>query len=259
VGNTRGRGTLITFPPSVDFETERCVLSHHATPFAEKRNSGPGSALRTLRHRAKISLFQIDGRAFSQPRPIAGYLDAFASNANRRLTPSDPVVAKEIDALWSEINGEMGVWIAHWVCNDVFADRELSFHLTTKGVPGWQRAIEPIFHPLTVFIMKRGLRLHLPETPHRALGQCRRIFDAMSGRLLDDRPFLVGERFTLADIAFCACASPMMLDDPYGGALLTLSDVTPRLREVANELRSAPAGNFVQRLYKGHYRPSWVS
>ena len=60
--------------------------------------------------------------------------------------------------------------------------------------------------------------------------------------LADGRKYLVGDRLTLADLAFATSGAPMVLADGYGGHLPTIDKVPPEMKPVMTALRARPAG-----------------
>ncbi|MGZ4272698.1 MAG: glutathione S-transferase C-terminal domain-containing protein, partial [Solirubrobacteraceae bacterium] len=77
-----------------------------------------------------------------------------------------------------------------------------------------------------------------------------RVFDAVADRLADGRPFLLGDRFTAADLAFAALAAPMLLPSLYGSPLPPPDAMPPEAARHVRRMRSHPAGRFADRLYR---------
>jgi glutathione S-transferase len=246
---------LITFPPSVDSETARWILAHHGVAYREVRQSAVGAGLRTVWHRAAIPILFRGGAKLSPSRPILDHLDARAA-PERRLLPQEPGLAAEAETLWREYNGEMGVWIARFVYFYVLQDRALALRLMGDGVPRWQAALDALAFPLVRFAMRRGLGGLDRRLAEDARDRCRRAFDGVAERLRDGRRYLLGERFTLADAAFCACAAPLMLAEVYGGSLPRLEEMPGEMQEEVRRFRQHAAGAYALRVYGEHYRPS---
>jgi glutathione S-transferase len=77
----------------------------------------------------------------------------------------------------------------------------------------------------------------------------RGIFKDVDGRLDDGRRFLVGERFTAADLTFAALAAPVLFPTGYRAAYPALDDVPAAMRDEVLRLRDTAAGRFALRLY----------
>jgi glutathione S-transferase len=83
-----------------------------------------------------------------------------------------------------------------------------------------------------------------------SIDQIYREFDAVSERLRDKRPFLLGDRFSAADVAFACLASPAVLPPEYSAWLPPLEAFSPTVRARALALRDTLAGAFVMRLFR---------
>ena len=74
-------------------------------------------------------------------------------------------------------------------------------------------------------------------------------------RLASGREYLVGERFTAADLTFAALAAPVLLPREYGGPMPSLAELPDAILSIIDEMRSTPAGMFGLRMYRDHRRP----
>jgi glutathione S-transferase len=243
---------LYTFPPSVDSETTRWILGHHRQPFSEIRRSAAGSALTILRRFAAIPILLMGGKTYSPPRAIADHLDD-AAREEHRLVPGDANIAAEVDRLYLRYNVDLGRWSAQWVYFHVFQDRALALRLMTAGVSAWQATLQRTFHGIVVFFMKRGLGGLDRKVAGAALEQIRNAFSEVDQRLASGQRYLVGDRLTLADIAFCACAAPALLLEQYGGALPALAAMPKEMQQEVLHLRATAAGRWVESMYRQYY------
>lgn len=74
-------------------------------------------------------------------------------------------------------------------------------------------------------------------------------FDAVAERLSDGRRFLVGGRFSAADLSFAALAAPALAPPIYGTPLPQPADMSAEMAEAVLRWRSHPAGEFALRLF----------
>jgi glutathione S-transferase len=73
-------------------------------------------------------------------------------------------------------------------------------------------------------------------------------------RIADGRQYLLGEHFSLSDMAFAVAAAPVVFPDTYGGGgtLPPLEDAPAELQSVVKEMRERPSGQMALRIYREH-------
>lgn len=91
-----------------------------------------------------------------------------------------------------------------------------------------------------------------PERALQAYEQIRQIFETVGKLLADGRPYLVGNRFSAADLTFAALCVVVVTPPEYGDAALALSnlDMPPKMAEEVCAFRAMPAGVFALRLWR---------
>ena len=246
---TRDSNQLITFPPSVDSETARLILLYHRVPTTELRQSATGSGLRAAWHRAAIPILRGQGLKLSPSLQIAEHFDAMVA-PELRLTGQPGEEADEIAELWEELHHEMGVWIAEWSYFFILQHKKLALRLMGSGVPGWQGALDRVAFPIVRWAMRRKLQRLNRDVALMARAECRRVFVNVGAALSRGSDYLVGNRITLADISFAACAAPIMLSEDYHGVIPGFDEASEEMREFARELRSQAAGRHVVKVYR---------
>jgi glutathione S-transferase len=104
-----------------------------------------------------------------------------------------------------------------------------------------------------VFKTLLGLLLRLsPARADKMLATIRSCLQKVDDRLADGRSYLLGDRFTLSDMAFAIAAAPIVWPDQYGGAVPALADTPPALQAVVAECRARPSGALALRIYRDH-------
>ena len=81
-----------------------------------------------------------------------------------------------------------------------------------------------------------------------------RVFEDIAARLAGGRRYLVGDRFTAADLTLAALAAPALLPAGYGVRLPEPSGTSPAIAELVLRLRASPAGEHALRMYREHRR-----
>lgn len=135
----------------------------------------------------------------------------------------------------------------YWVCLGYVADDPL-IRFVAHGVPAWQRVVTRVCLPLA----KRYFRWRLQVTEEQVtagLDQVRTLFREVSAELATGRRYLVGERFTAADLTFAALGSLVLLPSQYGVPMLQLDDLPSWAQATVHEFRETPAGRYALRLY----------
>ena len=87
-----------------------------------------------------------------------------------------------------------------------------------------------------------------PETTARSRERVDMVFDEVGSRLADGRPFLVGERFSAADLTFAALAAPVLLP-PECPAYPPVADMPVAMRNDVERWRATAAGRFGLAMY----------
>jgi glutathione S-transferase len=115
------------------------------------------------------------------------------------------------------------------------------------GVPRGERAAFAVGGRL----VEPGLRRYLGVTAEAAAAALARVdgvFDEIAARLSD--PFLLGERFSAADLTFAALAAPLVVPTRYGSPLPPVDALPEAMAREVRRLRDHPAGRFALRLYE---------
>lgn len=255
---------LITIAFSHYNDKARWALEHYHAPFREsgylpmfhmpavqRALARGGGATRSERHSSPLStpvLVREDGFCICDSAEIAHYIaDRFAEGPHDHLYP-DPECAL-LEAHWGNRFGPYTRLLAY---NAIFNERpHILKDLARHNVGRAQQLLLQALFPLITRVMPRSLGLN-PERAARAETRVLEIFDEVDARLADGRPYLVGDRFTAADMTWAAMAAPILVvqpDEGYGAWLPPVDALPPAYAKLARELRERPAGRHAIAMY----------
>ncbi len=244
---------LITFPPSSDCENARWVLDYYGIAYREEPHAPPFflPVLYWNRGRAVPMYIDPDVR-LSGLTAIVRHFEALAAPERRLVSPG---LAEEVKHLWKEFDFDMDHATVTWAYTVLLPKWRIMIEPLSMGTPALERYTVRYLYPLPALFLWKALKLGKTQAAE-ALTVLRRYFNAVDARLADGRPYLAGDRLTLADIAFAVAGAPLVLPLGYGGhpgrqgPLPTLYQAPAEMQSVVRELRDTRAGQFVLRLYQ---------
>jgi glutathione S-transferase len=206
---------LLTLPPSHYSEKARWALDRLGIAYQEE-TSGPGFhylALRRVGGKSMPTLVLDSGEVLRDSTDILHHLDGQAP-PELRLFPTEPQLRQEVVALEERIDGEVGPagrdWLFSWVLDDT---RMLARIFLERLSPAQQRVCR-LSLPLLRRVMRREMKVDArPRAEH--LRQLREALAPYDAKLADGRSYLVGERFTAADLTLEALAAHALAVTEY--------------------------------------------
>jgi glutathione S-transferase len=197
----------------------------------------------------------VDGHdVIADSTDIIAWADARAPGA---LLPPDPVARGAALALEDELDRQLGPATRRWMYFQLLHRRDLE-HLLVRDVPRWERAVLTAVRPLALGFLARSLKIDAAGA-ERSRQKIDLVFARMSERVADGRRFLVGDRFSVADLTFAALGALVVLAPTFGGTtgmLPGLGDFDAEARTRIEAWRASPAGRFVLRLYETERAPA---
>jgi len=109
--------------------------------------------------------------------------------------------------------------------------------------------------PLGSALIRRGLKIDATSYEH-SLARVREEI-AATDRRLEGRSYLVGDRFTAADLTWASLIAPVMLITPaegYGAVLPAATDFPADTQELVAEVRASRSGAFALEMFRRHRR-----
>lgn len=243
--------TLITFPPSLDCELSRFLLTYYGIPYEERRHTVIFSFFVTLwdGHTLRLPLAYNDEYRFDTVGEMIDYFDPRCP-ADRNLHLAGPERAL-VEADWKTFNGTLGGATAVFAYYHLLPHRDIMIGPLTEGTPSFEVSAVRLAYPLFAGFLRMVLGLS-ENNAIAALEQIRTIVKSVDELLADGRRYLVGDRFSLSDIAFAVALAPLVLPPNNGAPLPSFAEMPAVMQALNAELRARPAGQFALRIYRDH-------
>ncbi|HEY1565401.1 MAG TPA: glutathione S-transferase family protein [Solirubrobacteraceae bacterium] len=241
---------LVTIPISHFCEKARWALHRAGVAYVERphlqfihiaaaRRAGGGTS---------VPVFVADdGEVVADSTDILRWADRRLT-AGQRLYPDGELGSRAAtleDGFDDELGPDARVWVYHATLPVVARLRPWA----EAGLPGWEKLAFRGAGPLVEIALSRALGV-TDASSSAALERVERAFDDVAARLADGRRFLLGDRFTAADLTFGALSAAMLLPGGYGSPLPPPEALPAAAAQEVRRLRAHPAGVFAQRLYR---------
>jgi len=233
---------LITIPISHYCEKARWALDRAGVPYRERAHMQclHWIAVKRAVGGRTVPVLVTEDQVLSESADILDFADAHAPAA-RRLYPEDRDLAGETRALERDFDARLGPHGRRWMYDGIRGQRELVKRYAPTGVPAWQRLAMPVAIGTVARIVDRYFDI-TPDSVAESLREVRATFDAVAERLADGRPYLMGDRFTAADLTFSALSAAITMPPQYGVPLPQPGELPAPMAAVVRELREHPAG-----------------
>jgi glutathione S-transferase len=246
--------TLVTIPISHFCEKARWALDRAGVAYTEQphlqvvhrvaaRRAGGGRT---------VPVLALGSHVLSESAEIVDYADSRA-RPDRRLYPDDVTAAGEIRELERWFDETLGPEGRLWMYFSLRGRRDIALRYGCTGVPTWERRAFPLAYSVVVRLIDRILGV-TPEAAARAERAVRATFEEIAQRLADGRPYLMGERFTAADLTFAALAASVLMPPEYGVPLPQPDELPVPMAATVRELRAHPAGAHALRMFRDERR-----
>ena len=244
---------LITIPISHYCEKARWALDRAGLAYVEERHLQIFHYWAS--HRAgggdSVPVLVTPNEVLTDSADILRWVDEKTPN-DRKLYPVEQKLRGEVDALEQSFNDGLGVAGRLWMYTFMLDDISLILKYSKRHDVPW---LELKAMPFAFPFVKGHIRKILGETStsrESSRDVVSRAFDAAGEILRDGRPYLVGDRFSAADLTFASLAASVLIPENYGVVLPELGELPEEMGKQVEEWRSHPAGKHALRMYSQH-------
>lgn len=243
---------LITIPVSHYCEKVRWALDKLRLSYQEEAHTPPFHRFATVPLGGKTTpVLVAENKVFTDSTDILKYLNSIASD-NQKIYPTDAVLSQQVEKLEDLFDKQLGSATRIWGYSYTMNNYQWMQKLWTRNVSVVERTLFPIIFPPMRSITKKAFNIN-PETVAESYKTIQDIFAQVSNMLADGRAYLVGDRFSAADLTFASLAAPAIQPPEHPNKPRPLSELPEKLALEITQFRETVAGDFVMRLYRDRY------
>ena len=151
-----GKAKVITFPPSLDCELSRFLLSHYGVPFEEQRHTVLFSFFHTLLHGATLYFPLLYGDGYQPLKNVRQMIDFFDARcpAGRNLLLSGRE-RDSVEADWTEFNATLGGATTAFAYFHFLPHRAIMIRPLSEGTPAYEADAVRWAYPLFAGFLRR--------------------------------------------------------------------------------------------------------
>ena len=243
--------TLYTFAISHYAEKARWALDHKRVEYRE-RVLLPGPHMLTMR-RLKCSatcvpVLDEDGARVQGSSAILDHADRKWPGAP--LMPDDPELAKQAIELERWLDEEVGAAGRRVIYNAALPHRELVTPLFTQRGPWWGK----LFYRVGYGKVADAIRGMYKIDPDTAAADAERVLAAYQrlDAMLADRRYLLGDRFSRADLTLAALSAPIWHPPEHPTRFPDPARFPEPIQRLRDRLATYRVRDYVLRMYREH-------
>lgn len=231
-------------------EKARWALDYKRVPHV-RRSVMPGVhqlVARRLSGGATFPILQMDGATHGESAAIIAALEARVPTPS--LYPADPALRRDALALEARFDDVLAPAMRHALYQEILNEPEVAVAFLSTGGTELRRSILKNTFPLFKPALARNFKV-----PERTDPGPRRIIleeVSMIGELAAGTGFLVGDSFTVADLAACSFLIPFV---DIGAMPEQMPALRGPIADFASEVARTPGGQWVAATYAAHRRP----
>ena len=190
-------------------------------------------------------ILQIGDEVFADSSEIIAALDQ--RWPARPLLPDDPAERERALELQQQFDTILAPAVRSLIYQHVLVDPDLSAKLLAVGGGAGRERMLRLVQPAMAPLMRKNFDVppQSDDWPERTvLGQVEQI-----GAMTEDREFLVGQRFTVADLTAASFLAPLVCLDAIPARL---PELPPSLQALTERIASMPGGQWASRTYRAN-------
>lgn len=269
LGTIHGKGThenvMITFPYSHYCEKVRWAFQQSGE-ILEEYGNGPVFHFSGIYHSSGRGttlpvLITKENKLITESTDCLRYVHEL--NKQKSIPNNDWLFpSKEVDDLEKYFTNDFGrpaFGVAYAFLTRETVGQECLTKVWNIGIPDWQKKLLPVFCPLALMMMKKGMNKVFVDN----YKEVDKAFERVDQILKDGRKYLGNTAVpSAADIAFASLAFPLILPPEMDNRYLSYNhDKLPdEYKQEIEKRRKTPAGKFILRIYaEDRYRCSTVA
>jgi glutathione S-transferase len=235
---------------SIFSEKGRWAVDYKGLPH-RRRDLRPGLHSLALRVRGRgttAPVLDLNGRSIRDTTAIVAALEEVKPDPP--LYPADPADRHEALELEDFFDEHCGHEVRRVTLDPILRDVDLVREGFLDDGPRLMRGLAPVLHPLVESQVRR--RYGIDDASVRlARGKVMAAFDRIESQL---RPsgYLVGDRFTVADLAGASLLAPVVMPPEYPDAPWTRISVPSELASFRDSLSDREGFRWVLEMYRRH-------
>lgn len=241
---------LITIRFSHFCEKARWGLTRAGVPYIEDFHS-PLFHVRPVRRagaKRTTPVLVLPDRVLADSTEILKYCDSVGA----ALYPTEPALRREV-ADWEDLfDDALGPSVRRLAYFLLF---QVPPHFVTtlfrSAAPPDEAKWIGLTTPLVRFLMKKGMKIDAAAS-ERSRAKMEGVLERVETLLADGRRFLVGDRFTAADLTFASLFAPLVAPPEYGAPMPGFMEIPEPFAALRETSLARPAGRYTRRMFREH-------
>jgi glutathione S-transferase len=239
---------LITIPISHFCEKARWALTRTKVSYIEEAHMPPFHSLATKSVGGKLTpVLVTDKSTFIDSTDILSYLDSIASEDNK-IIPVDPYLRKQSEELEELFDQKLGIYTRNWGYSHIINESKIIKDAWCNGVPKWEAIFFPIIFPVVRPILVKKFDI-TASSSQQSYTQIQEVFQKVDQILADGRKYLVGDKFSIADLTFAALSAPIIAPPQHPKRRQDSQILPPQMLLEMKQMQETVAGQFALKMY----------